>query len=70
MKFESFLLRGLFIVCMMLCAATVGSMLFGTSVASQVAGQTSDQARVVDAGAITPLACPLLPDGVLCVRAN
>ncbi|RAP57190.1 hypothetical protein [Oleiagrimonas sp. MCCC 1A03011] len=72
MKFESFLLRGLFVVCMMLCAATVGSMLFGTSVASQVAAQTSTQAqaRVVEASAITPLACPLLPDGVLCVRAN
>ncbi|KGI79087.1 hypothetical protein [Oleiagrimonas soli] len=65
MKFESFLLRGLFVVCLVLCAATVGSMLFGTSIAAPASPN-----QVVEATTITPLACPLLPDGVLCIRAN
>ena len=70
MKFESLLLRGLFVVCMVLCAATVGSMLFPPTVHSRsvvtetrLAGSTASRL-----GAITPMACPLLPDGVLCLR--
>jgi sugar (pentulose or hexulose) kinase len=72
MKFESLLLRGLFVVCMMLCAATVGSMLFPPTVQSRT---VATEVRLAGAhsttlSAITPIACPLVPDGVLCLRQD
>ena len=73
MKYENILLRGLFVLCMVLCVATVGSMLFpGTSQANQSTMVTEVQMSGSQSGAsvLTPLACPLLPDGVLCVRKD
>jgi hypothetical protein len=72
MKFESLLLRGLFVVCMALCAATVGSMLFPPTVQSRSVATETQLAgtHASGLGAITPMACPLLPDGVLCLRKD
>jgi hypothetical protein len=71
MKYENFLLRGLFVLCMVLCVATVGSMLFPGKIPQ---ASTLTEARIsgsqTSASAITPIACPLLDDGVLCVRQD
>lgn len=68
MKFESLLLRGLFVICMVLCATTIGSMLFPSTAQSRaVATETQLAGTRTGLSAITPIACPLLPDGVLCV---
>lgn len=71
MKYESILLRGLFVVCMVLCVATVGSMLFTPSARSTaMVNETQLTGAQAHGSAITPIACPLLADGVLCVRQD
>ncbi len=73
MKYENILLRGLFVLCMVLCVATVGSMLFpGTTRANPSTMVTEVQMTGSQSGAsaFVPLACPLLPDGVLCLRQD
>lgn len=69
MKFESLLLRGLFVICMVLCAATVGSMLFPPTAQSRSVATETHLAGTRTAW-ITPMTCPLLPDGVLCLRQD
>lgn len=73
MKYESFLLRAMFVVCMVLCFATLGAMFFPPqpeTVTSVNAAQLSGHHGHESASAIVPLACPLIPDGVLCPRKD
>lgn len=72
MKFESMLLRGLFVICMVVCVATLGSMLFPQTVQSRSVATETQLGGSASTGisAITPIACPLIPDGVLCLRQD
>jgi bacteriorhodopsin len=67
MKFENFLLSGLFALCLLLCVAILGSMLFARP-HPQLAHATAHTHNVASIAMLTPMACPLLPDGVLCMR--
>ncbi len=73
MKFENILLRTLFVLSSVLCAAILGSMLFMPHPRSMTAA-TQAQAHTPTLYAVStvvqPLDCPLLPDGVLCVRQD
>lgn len=65
MKFETLLLRSLFVACLLACGWIMGAMLF-TPGPVQLAGAGSG-ARI---GALlaVPAACMLPPDGVVCPR--
>ena len=66
MKFESILLRGLFVACLTVCGLIVGAMLVRTSPAVRLAGGGTLAPAV---GLIAPAnGCALPPDGVVCPR--
>lgn len=66
MKFESILLRGLFVACLTVCGLIVGAMLVQTPPAVRLA---SGSALVPAVGLIAPAnGCALPPDGVVCPR--
>jgi hypothetical protein len=69
MKFESYALRAMFVVCMVLCFATLGSMLF---TAQPNARQTIVEAQLTSspAGAVTPLACTPDAESTPCTRMD
>lgn len=65
MKFEAFMLRGLFVACLVVCGLVLGAMV----------NATPDAVRLAAAGSAVPLiaaptACALPPDGVVCPRLN
>ncbi len=64
MKFETYMLRGLFIACFAACALILGAMLNPTAPAVQLAsiGKLSVALLAV------PTSCALPPDGVVCPR--
>ncbi|HEV2540773.1 MAG TPA: hypothetical protein VGU03_13855 [Frateuria sp.] len=66
MKFETLLLRSLFVACLLACGWIMGAMLF-TPGPVQLAG--TGGARI---GALlaAPAACMLPPDGVVCPRQD
>ena len=69
MKFETFLLRGLFIACLLVCGWIMGAMLFTPGPVQLVGTDAGTDARV---GALlaAPAACMLPPDGVVCPRLD
>jgi hypothetical protein len=65
MKLEAFLLRGLFVACLLVCGLVLGAMV----------NASPDAIRLAAAGSagqlIAPtVACALPPDGVVCPRSN
>ncbi len=66
MKFETYMLRGLFAACVTVCALVLGAMLTTTppGAAWNMRGQIS--AELLSA----PGSCALPADGVLCPRRN
>lgn len=63
MKFETYILRGLFVSCLLICIVTVSRMLF----VSWPLPAAASTVQVASASTVTPVACPFLHDGVLCV---
>ena len=64
MKFETLMLRGLFVACLAVCALIFGAMLRATSPTAQVAARKSFGAILLAA----PTTCLLPEDGVICPR--
>jgi hypothetical protein len=66
MKFETFMLRALFVSCMAVCSLVMGAMLTATPSAVQLASSHSVSSILPAA----PTACALPADGVVCPRLN
>jgi hypothetical protein len=62
MKFETLMLRGLFIACLAVCGLIFGAMLTTTPSASQFAASN----RLGTILLAAPNSCALPPDGVVC----
>ncbi len=62
MKFETLMLRGLFIACMAVCGLIFGAMLTTTPASVQLAAGSSIRTILLSA----PSSCVLPPDGVVC----
>jgi hypothetical protein len=62
MKFETFMLRGLFVACFAVCALIMGAML---NAHPQNLRQTNGN-PVVSALLAAPSTCAMKPDGVVC----
>ena len=62
MKFETLMLRGLFIACMAVCGLIFGAMLTTTPASVQLTASSSVGAILLAA----PSSCALPPDGVVC----
>ena len=62
MKFETFMLRGLFVACFAVCALIMGAML---NARPQNLQQTSAN-PVASALLTAPSTCAMKPDGVVC----
>lgn len=62
MKFETLMLRGLFIACLAVCGLILGAMLTATPSAVQFAASNRLGAILLAA----PSSCALPPDGVIC----
>lgn len=66
MKFETLMLRGLFVACLAVCGLILGAMLTATPPAVQFA--TSNRLGAILLAA--PSSCALPPDGVVCPRSR
>ena len=66
MKFETLMLRTLFVACMAVCSLIMGAMLTATPPAVQLAANHSVSSILLAA----PTACALPADGVVCPRQN
>jgi hypothetical protein len=64
MKFETLMLRGLFIACLAVCGMIFGAMLTATPPATQFTASNRLSAILMTA----PSSCALPPDGVVCPR--
>jgi hypothetical protein len=62
MKFETLMLRGLFIACLAVCGLILGAMVTTTPASVQLAAHGSVSAILLAA----PTSCALPPDGVVC----
>ena len=62
MKFETLMLRGLFIACLAVCGLILGAMVTTTSASVQLAANSGVGAILLAA----PSSCALPPDGVVC----
>jgi hypothetical protein len=62
MKFETLMLRGLFIACMAVCGLIFGAMLTTTPASAQLAASPTVSAILLS----SPSSCALPPDGVVC----
>lgn len=70
MKIESYLLRTLFLACMVLCFGTLGSMLFARQPGpARTILESRLQAAPVQADA-APLACPQAVEDAPCTRLD
>ena len=61
-KFETLMLRGLFIACLAVCGLILGAMVTITPTSVQLATDSSGGAILL----ATPASCALSPDGVVC----
>ena len=68
MKFETFMLRTLFVACMAVCSLVMGAMLTAAPAAAQLASSRSVSVSFILPAA--PTACALPADGVVCPRLN
>ena len=66
MKFETLMLRTLFVACMAVCSLIMGAMLTTTPSSVQLAASRSVSSILLSA----PSSCALPPDGVVCPRLN
>ena len=62
MKFETLMLRGLFIACLAVCGLILGAMVTTTPASVQLAANSGGGAILLAA----PSSCALPPDGVVC----
>jgi hypothetical protein len=62
MKFETLMLRGLFIACLAVCGMIFGAMLTATPPTTHLAASNRLSAILTTA----PTSCALPPDGVVC----
>ncbi len=62
MKFETLMLRGLFIACMAVCGLIFGAMLTTTPASVRLTASNTVGAMLLAA----PSSCALPPDGVVC----
>ena len=62
MKFETLMLRGLFIACLTVCGLIFGAMLTTTPASVSLANGNHIRALLLAA----PSSCALPPDGVMC----
>lgn len=69
MKFESYALRAMFVVCMLLCFATLGSMLFPAQANAPQAIAEAQQ-NPSHASAVAPLACNPDAESTPCTRMD
>lgn len=67
MKFETLLLRGLFIACLAVCGWIMGTMMFTPG--PVLLASAGDHAKVGALMAV-PGTCMLPPDGVVCPRLD
>ncbi len=67
MKFESLMLRCLFVACLVVCGLIFGAMLTATPPSEQLAASGSRISAILLAA---PSSCALPPDGVVCPRVN
>jgi hypothetical protein len=65
MKFETLMLRGLFVACITVCALVMGAMLRTTPASIQLANAKNVSSILLTA----PATCALPADGVICPRA-
>jgi len=68
MKFESYALRAMFVVCMLLCFATLGSMLFPAQ--PQVSRAIVEAPLNARASIVAPLACATDAGSTPCTRVD
>lgn len=69
MKFETYLLRGLFLACLTVCGLILGAMLGSQSSAVRLAGDQPVATPSLGLLLITPVShCALPADGVVCPR--
>jgi hypothetical protein len=66
MKFETLVLRGLFVACLAVCGLILGAMLTATPPTVQLAASHSVAAILLAA----PSTCALPPDGVVCAQLH
>jgi hypothetical protein len=66
MKFETLMLRGLFIACLAVCGLILGAMVTTTPASVQLAANHSVGAILLAA----PSSCALPPDGVVCPQTG
>ena len=66
MKFETLMLRGLFIACLAVCGLIFGAMLTTTPASVQLAANHGVGAILLSA----PSSCALPPDGVVCPQTG
>jgi hypothetical protein len=66
MKFETVMLRGLFIACLAVCGLILGAMVTTTPASVQLAANSSIGAILLAA----PSSCVLPPDGVICPQVG
>jgi len=66
MKFETLMLRTLFVVCMAICSLVMGAMVTATPPTVQLASSHSVSSILPAA----PTPCALPADGVVCPRLN
>jgi len=61
MKFETYLLHGLFVACFAVCALVMGAMLTAKPTSANIAGNS-----VASVLLTAPTSCAMRPDGVIC----
>lgn len=67
MKFETIILRGLFVACMLVCGLILAAMVISKPAPMQLAANTS----IASLLAAAPSSCVLpLVDDIICVRAS
>jgi hypothetical protein len=64
MKFETLMLRGLFIACLAVCGLIFGAMVTTTPASVQLAANSNSTIGAILLAA--PSSCALPPDGVVC----
>jgi hypothetical protein len=65
MKYEMFLIRGLFAACLLVSGLILGTMLFSTGLSIPAGTGTAGVASITAA-----TGCAVPPDGVMCVKVR
>jgi hypothetical protein len=70
MKYESMMLKMLFVATLALSAGLFASMLFTPHDAVRLADPAGGASEAPTSMSLQHMACPLAPDGVICLRAG